>query len=553
MADASPHTQPTARAPSRLSAAVAAAALADAHGRAARSGTTMLVTAERASFSVVLPDEHATGRLMVDVASVLEPGDFVTLSGDLGAGKTTFARALIRYLAGDETIEVPSPTFTLMQSYDLPRFPLVHADFYRIAGAAELAELGFDDLPQAAVVLVEWPDRAPEALPRDRLDIALTLAPKLKLQFRHARITGHGAFAPRVARMAAVRDFIAGSGLSEAKRRRLPGDASTRSYERLALGDKHVMLMNWPRRPDGPPVRGDRPYSAIAHLATDVVPFVALARGLRAHGLSAPDIHHADLDHGLLVIEDLGEERMVAGEPGAPIVERYEAAVDVLIALHARALPDRLPVAPQLDYEIPRYDMEAFLIEAELLLDWYLPRHRVAVPDELRAEYQALWRAALQGAIEAPPTWVLRDFHSPNLIWLPNRSGIARVGLLDFQDAVMGPHAYDAASLLQDARVDVAEATEVELLGRYLRSRRAADPDFDGAQFIKLYVTLAAQRATKILGIFARLDRRDGKPQYLRHMPRVWGYLQRSLAHPALAPLAAWFHAHVPEPDASRS
>jgi hypothetical protein len=190
--------------------------------------------------------------------------------------------------------------------------------------------------------------------------------------------------------------------------------------------------------------------------------------------------------------------------------------------------------------------MDALLIEAELLLDWYLPRLQVTLPDEARAAFQALWRAALQPAIDSPPTWVLRDFHSPNLLWLPDREGIAKLGVLDFQDSVMGPAAYDLASLLQDARVDVPEQTEVALLGRYVRSRRAADASFDGAEFIKLYVTLAAQRNSKILGIFARLDLRDRKPQYLRHMPRVWAYLQRSLAHPALAGLNEWYTEHVP-------
>jgi N-acetylmuramate 1-kinase len=141
---------------------------------------------------------------------------------------------------------------------------------------------------------------------------------------------------------------------------------------------------------------------------------------------------------------------------------------------------------------------------------------------------------------------VLRDFHSPNLLWLPQRSELARLGLLDFQDAVMGPPAYDLASLLQDARVDVAEETELALLGRYVRGRSRGEADFNGAAFIKTYVTLAAQRASKILGIFARLDLRDGKPQYLRHLPRVWGYLQRSLSHPALEALNAWYIAHVP-------
>jgi tRNA threonylcarbamoyl adenosine modification protein YjeE len=161
------------------------------------------------SFSVALPDEHATRRLAIDVANALEAGDVVMLSGDLGAGKTTLARTLIRYLAGDPTIEVPSPTFTLMQSYDLPQFPLVHVDLYRVSGAAELAELGFDDLPERAVMLLEWPDRADGLLPPDRLDVSLTLAPKLKPEFRHARITGYGSLGPRVDRMAATRQFVA--------------------------------------------------------------------------------------------------------------------------------------------------------------------------------------------------------------------------------------------------------------------------------------------------------------------------------------------------------
>src|SRR6516162_2317965 len=206
------------------------------------------------SFTTTLADEAATCRLMTDIAAIIEPGDLITLSGDLGAGKTTFARALIRYLANDPTIEVPSPTFTLMQTYNLPQFPLVHADLFRLSGSAELAELGFDDLPEGTVVLVEWPDRAAGFLRPDRIDVALTLAPKLKLEFRHARITGYGKLGARVDRMAAVRQFISESGYSGALRAKLKGDASTRIYERLALGEKHAILMNSPRRPDGPPV-----------------------------------------------------------------------------------------------------------------------------------------------------------------------------------------------------------------------------------------------------------------------------------------------------------
>src|SRR5499427_2200362 len=304
------------------------------------------------SFSVALPAEQATRRLAIDIASALEAGDVVTLSGDLGAGKTTLARTLIRYLAGDDTIEVPSPTFTLMQTYDLPQFPLLHADLYRLSGAAEMSELGFDDLPAEVVTMMEWPDRAAGSLPPDRFDIAFTLAPKLKLEFRHARVTGYGSFAPRVERIAAARQFVAESGMSEAVRHRMAGDASTRTYDRLQLGNKTYILMNSPRRPDGPPVRDNKPYSAIAHLAETVTPFVAIAKGLRELGLSAPEILHADLEQGLLLIEDLREEGVVSGDPSAPIVERYETAVDVLAYLHGRKLPDALPVAPHLEYKL---------------------------------------------------------------------------------------------------------------------------------------------------------------------------------------------------------
>jgi tRNA threonylcarbamoyl adenosine modification protein YjeE len=508
------------------------------------------ITDGGASFTMTLPDEVALHRHVTDLAMTLQPGDLITLSGDLGAGKTTLARALIRHLANDPTIEVPSPTFTLIQSYELPRFPLVHADLYRLSTPRELAELGFDELPDGTVLLVEWPDRAAGLLPPDRLDIALTLVPRQGLEQRNLRITGYGRFAPRVERMGAIRHFLDQAGFSAAERHRMQGDASTRSYERLVFEGYSYILMNAPRRPDGPPVRDGKPYSAIAHLAEDVVPFIAMALGLRAVGCSAPDIIHVDAAQGLVLLEDLGDECVVSGDPPAPIEPYYAAAVDVLAHLHRNDLPSVLPVSPGVEYRIPHYDADAFLIEAELLLDWYLPHQGDRVAPSSRALFVELWRDALRPVLDAAPTWVLRDFHSPNLLWLPQRDGIARVGLLDFQDALIGPPAYDLASLLQDARVDVPEPMELALIARYVRMRREADPHFDVVAFAQVYATMAAQRATKILGIFARLDRRDGKPQYLRHIPRIWAYLRRALAHPALTPLDAWYRAKVPEPIA---
>src|SRR5262249_44267099 len=318
----------------------------------------MLLTAPTgASFTVTLPDEEATRRFATDLAAALEPGDLITLSGDLGAGKTTFARALIRHLADDEAIEVPSPTFTLVQNYELPRFTLLHADLYRMRSAAELAELGFDDVPDGAVVLMEWPDRAAGALPADRLDIAFTLAPAAGPNVRQVRYTGYGAFAARAERIAVVRGFIEETGLGEVQRWRMQGDASTRIFERITSGKRTAVLMNAPRRPDGPPVRDGKPYSAIAHLAEDIVPYIAIATHVRRPYAAAARSRGAEIDHGMSLMEVLGDDDEVSENPRAVVETGYATAVDLLASLHAPNLPTRLEVTSALDYRLPRYDI----------------------------------------------------------------------------------------------------------------------------------------------------------------------------------------------------
>jgi tRNA threonylcarbamoyl adenosine modification protein YjeE len=500
------------------------------------------------TFSLALANETATAYLMADLALLIGPGDVITLSGDLGAGKTAAARAMIRYLAGDDTVDVPSPTFTLAQIYDLPPFSLVHADLYRINDPLELEEIGLSPLPEGTVALIEWPERAPAALPKDRIDITLNHRPALGSTARAAEITGYGKAAAQVARLKALRQFLADSGFSDAKRQRMAGDASTRSYARLLRDDGVVILMNSPRRPDGPAIYDGKSYSAAVHLAEDVKPFVAIAGGLRERGFSAPSIHHADLDTGFLITEDFGSAGFIEGDPPRPIAERYEAAVDVLAALHREALPDILPLAPQITYAMPTFDIDAMLVEIGLMLEWYLPDRGAEPTDNLRAEFVMMWRDLLSKLAAVPKTWVLRDFHSPNLIWLGERSGTSKVGIIDFQDAVLGPPAYDLVSLLQDARIDVPEHLELALLTRYIKARRAADATFDPAGFAEIYALMSAQRNTRLLGTFARLNRRDGKPQYLRHQPRIWAYLIRSLAHPVLSGIREWYSANVPAP-----
>jgi tRNA threonylcarbamoyl adenosine modification protein YjeE len=509
------------------------------------------MNAPQKTWEIVVPSEMATRELARDLAFAIAPGDVIAIGGELGSGKTALARAIIRTLASDENLEVPSPTFTLMQVYELPRFPIVHADLFRVNTLAELSELGWEEASAGAAVLVEWPEKAGPLLQAERLEIHIELAPDLGPEHRTIRLTGIGDWAARLVRLRAEHAIFEASGYGNAQREHIQGDASTRSYERLLLPDgTSAILMKAPAGKDGPPIRQGRTYGEIAKLAKNMEPFVALSRGLRARGFSAPEIYAADLKSGLLLLEDLGTITVVTGDPAAPIEERYAAAIDVLVALHTQALPFVLPVAPRIEHEIPRYDLDAFLIEAELLLDWYLPHRGRKTSDATAREiFRALWREALIEPLNDAPTWVLRDFHSPNLLWLGERAGAQRIGLLDFQDALIGPAAYDVASLLMDARCTVSEDMEVRLLSHYAIGRYGADQSFDPARFAAHYVTMGAQRATKILGIFARLDRRDGKPQYLRHIPRVWNYLIRALEHPSLSALKAWYAANVPAPD----
>jgi len=488
-----------------------------------------------APMRVELADPGATALFAEDVALVLKPGDCLCLSGDLGAGKSTFARALIRAIADDPDLEAPSPTFTLVQSYQL-RLPIAHLDLYRIGSPDELDELGLDDALAEGAALIEWPEKALEHLPEDRIMMRFEGLG----DSRTLTISAPSGFAARLERSRAARRFLVDSGIGPAARRHLQGDASSRSYEIIRpIGRDPVILMNAPRQPDGPPIRDGLPYSQIAHLAEDVVPFVAIARWLRAEGFAAPEILAEDLNQGFLLIENLGTGGVLDHE-GRPLPERYALAIDCLASLHTKETPQTLAVGSR-QHVMPAYDARAMQIEIELLTDWYLPWRRGGpVPDDERTVYLDIWRSLFSRLKSADTSIVLRDYHSPNLIWRDEKSGFDRLGIIDFQDAMIGPSAYDVASLCQDARVTVPDDLAAQLLDRYVQAR-SSNPDFDEQKFREAYAIMAAQRAAKILGIFVRLKQRDGKPGYLRHLPRIEAYITTSLAHPVLQPLRFWF------------
>ncbi len=312
---------------------------------------------------------------------------------------------------------------------------------------------------------------------------------------------------------AAAPDFLAQHGWGGAEIRPLAGDASFRRYFRVVDGDRRAVLMDAP-----PPHEDPRP-------------FVAAAEWLVGAGLSAPRILARDLEQGLLLIDDFGDARLRETLDATPEreMELYTLAVDLLVHLHS------LPPMPGLR----RHGLDQWLDELTLFPDWYCKALDLDVDAEA---YREAWRSVLAPVADdgLGPVTVLRDFHAENIMLVEGEQDVRHFGLLDFQDAVVGHPAYDLASVLEDARRDVTPAVERAMLDRY---RAAIDR---GDDFETAYWALAAQRNTRILGVFTRLWKRDNKPHYTSFQPRMWGLLERDLLHPALAPVRAWFDRNIP-------
>lgn len=486
---------------------------------------------------LVLENEAEMVRFAEDIALALAKGDLVTLKGDLGAGKSTLARAVIRTLADDDLYEVPSPTFTLVQTYPELRMPVAHADLYRLSSPEELDELGLDEALETGAVLVEWPQQGEGVLP----DATIAISIDHHGDGRKLLMEVTAKAARRISRSLGIRNFLNKSLRINASRRYLLGDASPRGYELIASAGTTEILMNAPAMPYDPPVKDGRAYRQIAHLAENMDAFVALDGLLREKGFRAPEILALNLDRGFLLMEHLGSEGVLDAE-GQPIAERYEAAARMLAHLHQHQWPQIIAVSKEREHVLQRFDRDAMLIEAELLPVWYAPHQRGQALDasQLKAFEQA-WDSVFKHLETAEYSLLMRDYHSPNILWQSDATGMDRIGIIDFQDAMIGPSSYDLASLAMDARVTIPETLQDNIVAAYCDERHKLDKPFDEQAFLAAYAIMAAQRNTKILGIFVRLFKRDGKPAYLKHLPRIRAYVQRALQHEALAPVKQWY------------
>ncbi len=358
-------------------------------------------------------------------------------------------------------------------------------------------------------------------------------------------------------RETARRDFLEAVGLGTARRMAMTGDASTRSYERLFLSSgPSLILMDQPPSLETQPCppgasdaeRAALGYNALARLAAGrVEAFAACAAYLRSLGLSAPEVIAFDAAVGLAVLEDLGDDlfaRLI--ESGADEAPLYENAADVLVRLHQEA-PPAILTAPGSAWPLLDYDTLALTTASDIFVEWW-PKWDPAVTlsSDAITQWRALWAPIAARGAAGASVFCHRDFHAENLIWLPDRRGPARTGLLDFQDAVRAHPAWDLSMLLHDARRDVSAAREKAVLDRYF----AARPDLDRDAFMADFHALGALNIVRILGIFARLIARDGKPRYQAFMPRLWLYLDRCLEEPAPPGLAAWLTRHLRRAEA---
>ncbi|MFN3352230.1 MAG: N-acetylmuramate/N-acetylglucosamine kinase AmgK [Brevundimonas sp.] len=356
------------------------------------------------------------------------------------------------------------------------------------------------------------------------------------------------------AREARRRAFLAEAGLADARRAPLPGDASTRRYERLTTpSGTTLMLMDQAPSAESPPAdpswdaarRRAEGWNATARLSAGrIEAFAAVAAHLKGLGLSAPEIVALDPEGGLAVLEDFGEAvfAQVIAE-GADARELYFAAIEALARLHEAGPPPEVLNGPGGPWPVQDYDALALQTGADLFVEW-LPKLKPGLAFDAAAiqAWRAAWRPVVKAGAAGASVMAHRDYHAENLIWLPARTGSARAGMIDFQDAVRAHPSWDLHSLLQDARRDVAPELEAAALDHYFALR----PEADREAFKAAYAGLAALNEARILGVFARLIVRDGKPRYAAFMPRMWAHLRRNLAAPGLEPVAAWFAEHAP-------
>ena len=455
-------------------------------------------------------DAELTTALARALAPDLRAGDTILLEGPVGAGKSHFARALIRARLESPAEEVPSPTFTLVQTYDGDP-PIWHADLYRLSDVAEVEELGLLDAMADAITLIEWPDRMAPA----ESALKLRLHSHEHPEFRRIEALGDEIAWARARRAGERAVFVQSAGWAEAEVSFLTGDASARRYFRLKRGDDAAVLMD-----------SD---------AQTLAPYLDMTEWLAQRGFDVPKVIATDKTAGLALLEDFGDAQIARVIEASP--ERAGDLYQRIAALLARLAS--FPPAPG----IKALDGPEMARQVGMFAEWYPKAAGAGAEAQAAADKIAPTIARLHARLcaDLPPVTGLRDFHAENIILTPDD----RLGLLDFQDAVATHPAYDLVSVLHDARREIPPEVEQAAISRFLQNT-----GLDEGRFRAAFALLGVQRNLRIMGIFTRLCLVEGKSRYLQFMPHVWSLIQRELQAPELAELATLIE-QMPPPDAA--
>lgn len=454
------------------------------------------------SASLFLPDENATTELGVQLARVLQPGDTILLKGSVGAGKSHLARAIIQARLGYPE-DVPSPTYTLVQTYQEAQADIFHADLYRLSDTSEFVELGLDDAFSSAICLVEWAERLGKDAPHGALVLELTMQNNGRL----AAFSSDASRWDKVARAIERAGFLIDAGWSGAEQAIIAGDLSSRSYQRLSRDGQRGVLMD-----------AGRDVSSVSS-------FLEISAWLTKNGYSAPNPIAQAQSKGLLLLDDFGDQQLSA-----------HPDVDELMGLCLKLLADIRTKAPP-NLPCPSaYE----LVEMTQLAEHYPGADATVLSG---------FRKVLLGCIESvtsgvQPTVSLRDFHADNIMWLGDKDGIQRLGLLDFQDAFLVHPVYDLVSLLTDARRDVSRSVRQSLIVEYAQ---ITGDDLEELQ--KAFAIFSVQRNLRILGIFTRAALELGKPHHVPNLPRVYAYLAEALRHRVFENAGTALMAALPKPE----
>lgn len=472
-------------------------------------------------------------KLAKELAPLLNVGGVMTLNGQIGAGKTTLAKLIIQQLTQTPLEDIVSPTFNLYHTYNKGSLEIAHYDFYRIESEMELHEIDLNESFTDKICIIEWADKFKDLLPKDRIEIFINHTKNKRVY----RINPLGKFREVVSNRARIENFLVGLDINFTELQRLPGDASKRNYYRVMSSDNTMILMDATQESDIKSKTG---------LNNGIDDFIKIQEYLDSIEVRVPKLIVRNKIDSIILEEDLGEYAYTDMLTKENYQKLYNPAIKTLIHISNINHPKNISTSSRPHY-LKEFDLDIYLNEAETFIDYYWPFiHGKQCNADKKREFTHIM-AEVYSNLTNDKTLMLRDFHSPNLLFLENENGFRKCAVIDFQDALFGHPLYDLVSLTNDARITIDEYQEKYLIGLYKKDFPFKNFQFDDSSFMQQYHILGVQRSIKILGIFARLAILETNQNYLVHMPRVICYIKRIMQSGSVQTLACWLNQNFKE------